>query len=82
VTGGFSYLAARSATISVITLNITADEDLLSQVWNNLIHNSIKFTKEALLRLHYRSRTVRIGKNHFAEDQLTPRSPSLKKFGK
>ena len=27
-------------------VNITADEDLLSQVWNNLIHNSIKFTPE------------------------------------
>jgi signal transduction histidine kinase len=25
-------------------VEITADEDLLSQVWNNLIHNSIKFT--------------------------------------
>jgi two-component system, OmpR family, phosphate regulon sensor histidine kinase PhoR len=25
-------------------IEITADEDLLSQVWNNLIHNSIKFT--------------------------------------
>ncbi len=27
-------------------VSITADEDLLSQVWNNLIHNSIKFTPE------------------------------------
>jgi signal transduction histidine kinase len=32
-----------------VTLNeveITADEDLLSQVWTNLIHNSIKFTPQ------------------------------------
>ncbi len=30
--------------VSLEDLEITADEDLLSQVWNNLIHNSIKFT--------------------------------------
>jgi signal transduction histidine kinase len=28
-------------------VTITADEILLSQVWNNLIHNSIKFTPAA-----------------------------------
>jgi two-component system, OmpR family, phosphate regulon sensor histidine kinase PhoR len=32
--------------ISLDDLEITADEDLLSQVWNNLIHNSIKFTPQ------------------------------------
>jgi two-component system phosphate regulon sensor histidine kinase PhoR len=30
--------------VSLEELTITADEDLLSQVWANLIHNSIKFT--------------------------------------
>jgi len=30
--------------ISLDKLSITADEDLMSQVWTNLIHNSIKFT--------------------------------------
>ncbi len=30
--------------VSLEEVSITADEDLLSQVWNNLIHNSIKFT--------------------------------------
>jgi two-component system phosphate regulon sensor histidine kinase PhoR len=30
--------------VSLDEVYITADEDLLSQVWNNLIHNSIKFT--------------------------------------
>ncbi len=30
--------------VSLEDVQITADEDLLSQVWNNLIHNSIKFT--------------------------------------
>jgi signal transduction histidine kinase len=32
--------------ISLEELEITADEDLLSQVWINLIHNSIKFTPQ------------------------------------
>ncbi len=32
---------------SLDELEITADEDLLSQVWINLIHNAIKFTPEA-----------------------------------
>lgn len=31
---------------SIEEVNITADEDLMSQVWINLIHNSIKFTME------------------------------------
>ncbi|WP_346779432.1 sensor histidine kinase [Paenibacillus brevis] len=33
--------------ISLGTLSITADEDLLDQIWMNLIHNSIKFTPAA-----------------------------------
>ena len=33
--------------IALDELEITADEDLLSQVWMNLIHNSIKFTPQA-----------------------------------
>ena len=33
--------------VSLQELTINADEDLLSQVWINLIHNSIKFTPEA-----------------------------------
>lgn len=32
--------------ISLKELETTADEDLLSQVWTNLIHNSIKFTPQ------------------------------------
>ncbi|MFD0681459.1 MULTISPECIES: sensor histidine kinase [unclassified Paenibacillus] len=32
--------------ISLIRVNVTADEELMSQVWINLIHNSIKFTPE------------------------------------
>ncbi len=32
--------------ISLEEVNITADEDLLSQVWTNLVNNSIKFTRE------------------------------------
>jgi two-component system, OmpR family, phosphate regulon sensor histidine kinase PhoR len=33
--------------VSLAELEIIADEDLLSQVWSNLIHNSIKFTPQA-----------------------------------
>jgi signal transduction histidine kinase len=33
--------------VSLAECELTADEDLLSQVWNNLIHNSIKFTPQA-----------------------------------
>jgi two-component system, OmpR family, phosphate regulon sensor histidine kinase PhoR len=46
---------------SLNELEITADEDLLSQVWINLIHNSIKFTPEAgsiKVALHPRSDQV------------------------
>jgi len=32
--------------VSLDEIEITADEDLLSQVWTNLIHNSIKFTPQ------------------------------------
>jgi two-component system, OmpR family, phosphate regulon sensor histidine kinase PhoR len=32
--------------VSLAETEITADEDLLSQVWTNLIHNSIKFTPQ------------------------------------
>jgi signal transduction histidine kinase len=32
--------------VAVAEVVITADEDLLSQVWINLIHNSIKFTPQ------------------------------------
>ncbi|CAM2918087.1 HAMP domain-containing sensor histidine kinase [Paenibacillus sediminis] len=30
--------------LRLVETNIVADEEMLSQVWNNLIHNSIKFT--------------------------------------
>jgi two-component system, OmpR family, phosphate regulon sensor histidine kinase PhoR len=33
--------------VSLEELEISADEDLLSQVWVNLIHNSLKFTPQA-----------------------------------
>ncbi len=33
--------------VSLEEVEITADEDLLSQVWINLINNSIKFTPQA-----------------------------------
>jgi signal transduction histidine kinase len=36
-----------SMDVSLELVLITADEDLLSQVWMNLIHNSIKFTPQA-----------------------------------
>lgn len=32
--------------VSLAELSLTADEDLLSQVWTNLLHNSIKFTPD------------------------------------
>jgi signal transduction histidine kinase len=33
--------------VSLDELEVTADEDLLSQVWINLLHNAIKFTPQA-----------------------------------
>jgi signal transduction histidine kinase len=39
--------------VSLEKVVITADEDLMSQVWTNLIHNSIKFTPElGTIRVH------------------------------
>ena len=39
--------------VSLERIDITADEDLMSQVWTNLIHNSIKFTpKLGTIRVH------------------------------
>lgn len=43
------------------SITVTADEDMLSQVWINLIHNSIKFTPEdgcIRVDLHRRGNTV------------------------
>jgi two-component system phosphate regulon sensor histidine kinase PhoR len=43
--------------------NITADEELLSQVWINLIHNSIKFTPEGgsvKVALHRRAERLEV----------------------
>ena len=47
--------------VSIDEVTITADEDLLSQVWNNLIHNSIKFTAEGgkvLVDLHLQDNNI------------------------
>ncbi len=47
--------------IALEELTITADEDLLSQVWINLIYNSIKFTPEAgSIRIVLRSHDSRV----------------------
>ncbi|MDF2921621.1 MAG: integral rane sensor signal transduction histidine kinase [Paenibacillaceae bacterium] len=43
------------------SVTVTADEDMMSQVWVNLIHNSIKFTPEGgsiQVDLHRRGNTV------------------------
>lgn len=43
------------------SVTVTADEDMLSQVWVNLIHNSIKFTPEGgsiQVDLHRQGKTV------------------------
>lgn len=43
------------------SITVTADEDMMSQVWINLIHNSIKFTPEdgsIRVVLHQRGNTV------------------------
>jgi two-component system phosphate regulon sensor histidine kinase PhoR len=47
--------------VSLPEVEITADEDLLSQVWLNLIHNSIKFTPpegQISLKLHRRENII------------------------
>ncbi len=47
--------------VSLDEVNITADEDLLSEVWINLTHNSIKFTPEGgRVQLHLRRRDDQI----------------------
>ncbi len=47
--------------VSLKELEVIADEDLLSQVWNNLIHNSIKFTPQAgSIKITLQSRGGRI----------------------
>jgi signal transduction histidine kinase len=39
--------------VSLEKVTINADEDLMSQVWTNLIHNSIKFTpNQGIIRIH------------------------------
>ena len=48
--------------VALDEVQITADEDLLSQVWINLIHNSIKFTPEngvICIRLHSGPREIK-----------------------
>jgi two-component system, OmpR family, phosphate regulon sensor histidine kinase PhoR len=47
--------------VSLEELAITADQDLLSQVWNNLIYNSIKFTPDGgkvCVELRQHDRTI------------------------
>jgi signal transduction histidine kinase len=47
--------------VSLEEVTITADEDLLNQVWSNLIHNSIKFTPHygrICLDLRLQDRTI------------------------
>ena len=54
--------------VSLDDVEIVADEDLLSQVWNNLIRNSIKFTPQCGhigLDLHLRNGQRRVQDNRF-----------------
>ena len=47
--------------VALEEVQVTADEDLLSQVWINLIHNSIKFTPpkgKICVELHQQANTV------------------------
>jgi two-component system, OmpR family, phosphate regulon sensor histidine kinase PhoR len=49
-------------SVSLDKIEVFADEDLLSQVWQNLLYNSIKFTPEGgqiLLELHQHGELVR-----------------------